>query len=45
MICGYCEEEIAEGESYIYKWFPDQKKMLAVHAYHLKTGGVTDGSG
>lgn len=44
MICGYCEEEIGPDEQYIYKYFPEQKKTLPVHAYHLDgKKGMKDG--
>lgn len=39
MECGYCDDPILEGESYIYKWFPDKGeagKMLRVHTKHIE---------
>lgn len=36
MKCGHCEQPIKPAEPYIYQWFPADKIMKPVHAYHIQ---------
>lgn len=37
MQCAYCDKPIEEGQSYTYKWFPEDQKTKPVHSEHLRT--------
>lgn len=38
--CGYCRLVIqADDPAYVHKWFPNHKKLMPVHEYHLRIHG------